>query len=87
MPLRALRLFPLLNAVELNPATSSFSFTPQFTRSREWSRRVTAHYQNGIPARYVHRTTRGKKSKVSRYTFYTLQFYLTSQIFTAIIVA
>ena len=84
MSLRVLRLFPLLNAAKLNPATPSF-FTLQITSSREWSRRAIAHSQTRIPAQYTHRTTHGIKSIESRYILY-LAFYLTFQIFTAMIV-
>ena len=80
MPPRALRLFPLLNATELNPATSSSFFTLQIVASR---RRI--HAQES-----PHRTTRGKKTVksgssiptgISRYILY-LAFYLTFQILT-----
>ena len=60
MPPRALHLFPLLNAAELN-LTSSF-FTLRIAASREWSRRTIAHSHTKIPAQQVHRTTRGKQS-------------------------
>lgn len=55
MPLRALRLFPMLAATEPNFVTSSsFTFTLQIAASRAWSRRAMAHAQPKIP-------THGKK--------------------------
>lgn len=94
MPLRALRLFPLLNAAELN-FTTSFTYTLHIAASRAWSRRAIAHAQPKIPEQDAHGTTRGKKStksgssilKVgpSRYILY-IALYLTFRILTAMVV-
>ena len=53
MPLRALRLFPLLTSAE-----SFTSFTLQVTVGRAWTRRPIAHTQTKISAEDRHGTTR-----------------------------
>ena len=95
MSLRALRQLPLLNAAELNSATSSSFFTLQIPASREWSRRAIAHSHTRNIAQDANRTTRGKNSikpgssnsmtELSRYILY-LALYLAFQILKAMTV-